>query len=232
VRDLAIIKPRLIVFLGTVGSGKSTQRALLASYLSRKGVKVKVATLKTSHLIACLLEVILARILASRRKDVYPIRALLEEKPHFFKKVFKLWLALDIISVAVKFLFSIYIPLKLGYVMLVEEYIPATISDYIYLSRVVGFTLKSQSFTVTFPLRLMQLGGPTQMVFLDAENSELKSRWKHRKSFNERHDYLCMQRTLLLSLSKSLSHALIYINTSNQTIEQTHRLILDFLRKS
>ncbi|WP_342784744.1 hypothetical protein [Thermofilum sp.] len=216
----------MIAFVGTVGSGKSTQMRLLASDLRRRRVKVKVSCLKTGHIFAYFLEVILAKMVAGKRRDVYPIRALLEEKPHFFNRIFRLWLALDVISVALKFLFSIYLPLKLGYVVLVEEYIPATISDYIYLSKIIGFTLGTRSFAITFPLKLMHLGGFTQIVFLDAENSELKCRWKRRRSFDERNDYLDMQRTVLLSISRRLSsNRLLYIDVSKQTIEETHQLI-------
>lgn len=216
----------MIAFLGTVGSGKSTQMRLLASELKRRKVRVKVSFLKTGHIFAYFMEVILARILANKRKDVYPIRALIEEKPHVFRRVFRLWLALDIVSIAIKFLLSTYIPLKLGYTILVEEYIPATISDYIYLSKIVGFTLRLRSFAITFPLKLMCIGGSTRAIFLDAENSGLKRRWKRRGSLDEVSNYLDMQRTVLLSISRKLSsNRLLYIDVSKQTVEETHQLI-------
>lgn len=219
-------RPHVIAFLGTVGSGKSTQMMLLASELKRRKIKVRVSSLKTGHIFAYFLEVILARMLARRRKDAYPIRVLIEEKPYIFGRFFKLWLALDMFSIAIKFLLSIYLPLKLGYIILVEEYIPATISDYIYLSKIAGFTLGARSFAITFPLKLMYLGGFTQIVFLDAENSELKCRWKRRGSFDERNDYLDMQRTVLLSISRRLSsNRLLYMDVSKQTVEETHQLI-------
>jgi len=219
-------KPHVIAFVGTVGSGKSTQMRLLASDLRRRRVKVRVSYLKTGHIFAYFLEVILARMFAGKRRDVYPIRALLEEKPRFFSRIFRLWLALDVISVALKFLFSIYLPLKLGYIILVEEYIPASISDYIYLSKIARFTLRAQSFVITFLLKLMRLGDFTQIFFLDAENSVLKCRWKRRGGFDERNDYLDMQRALLLSISRRLSsNKLLYIDVSKQTVEETHQLI-------
>ncbi|MEM1510172.1 MAG: hypothetical protein QW096_09955 [Thermofilaceae archaeon] len=39
-------KISIIAFMGTVGSGKSTQMKLLASKLKRKGTKVKLSFLK------------------------------------------------------------------------------------------------------------------------------------------------------------------------------------------
>ncbi|MEM0471725.1 MAG: hypothetical protein QXI22_07125 [Sulfolobales archaeon] len=220
---------RIIVFSGSVGSGKSTHMRLLASELRRRGVKVRVTFLKSGHVFAYILTILLAKML-TRRRDLYPIGALVAEKPHIFRRIFRLWLALDIISVSLKFLFNIYIPLKLGYTILVEEYIPATISDYLYLSRTIGLSLRPRSFTVIFLLRLMQLGGFTQIIFLDAENSELKHRWKRRGSPDERGDYINIQRTLLLQVSKELSsNGLLYVNTSKQTPEKVHQLIKEQL---
>jgi len=224
-----MLKSRLIAFVGPVGSGKSTQMRLLYSKLKQRGLKVKMSFLKTGHLFAFILEVILAKMVASKRKDVSPIRALVEEKPHFFKRIFKLWLGLDLISIAIKFLTNIYIPLKLGYTILVEEYIPATISDYIYLSKIIKFPLKV-NFAINYLLRLISLCGPIQVIFLDAKNNELKTRWKLRGSFNEREDYLRMQRTLLLQISRKLSsYKLIYVSTEAKTLTDTQELIMNHL---
>jgi hypothetical protein len=198
---------------------------LLYSKLKQKGLNTKVSFLKTGHLFAFVLESFLAKMLAGNRKDVFPIRALVEEKPYIFKKIFRLWLDLDLISIVIKFLAEIYLPLKLGYIVLVEEYIPATISDYIYLSKIIDFPLKMNSFAIKFLLTLMNLCNPTQIVFLDARDDILVFRWKMRGSFNERADYILMQRTLLLQLSKKLSCKFLYINTGTKTIEKTHELI-------
>lgn len=214
----------IIAFIGTVGSGKSTQMRLLASDLRRRKAKVKISFLKTGHLFAYVLEIILARMLTSKRRDVYPIRALIEEKPNIFKKIFKLWLILDIISVAIKFLFSIYVPLKLGYKVLVEEYIPATVSDYIYLSKIADFSLNPRCFAITFLMKLIHLSGPTWIVFLDAEDNELKRRWKVSGKYNERSDYINMQRTILLRISRKLSSGkLLYLK--GKTVKENYQLI-------
>jgi thymidylate kinase len=221
---------RVIAFIGTVGSGKSTHMKLLYLKLKQKMLKTKTSSLKTGHLFAFILEVFLAKIVASRRKDVFPIRALIEERPTLFRRIFRLWLGLDLISITLKFFLSIYLPLKLGYIVLVEEYIPATISDYIYLGRIVEFPLRVNSFAVNYLLRLMKLCGPTQIIFLDSKNDELKRRWKLRGSFDEREDYIQMQRTLLLQISRRLSSMnFIYINTGAKTLMETQKLIMSQL---
>lgn len=222
-------EPRLIAFMGPVGSGKSTHMRLLYSKLKGRGLRVKMSFLKTGHLFAFVLEAFLAKIVAGKRRDVSPIRALVEERPHLFKRLFRLWLALDLISVIIKFLIGIYVPLKLGYIVLVEEYIPATISDYIYLAKIIKFPLRVNSFAINYLLKLMSLYNPTQIIFLDAENSELTYRWKLRGSFNEREDYVRMQRTILLQISKKLSYKFLYINTGTKTIKETHKLLINHL---
>jgi len=225
-----MLQTKVIVFIGTVGSGKSTHMKLLYSKLKQKGLNTKVSFLKTSHLFAFVLEFFLAKMLAGSRKDVFPIRALVEEKQYIVKKIFRLWLDLDLISVVIKFLAEIYLPLKLGYIVLVEEYIPATISDYIYLSKIIDFPLRASSFAINYLLKLMNLCGPTQIIFLDAEDNELKRRWKLRGSFDEREDYLKMQRTLLLQMSRELSsHRLICINTGAKTLAEVQKLIMSQL---
>jgi hypothetical protein len=56
---------------------------------------------------------------------------LVEGKLNLFRRIFRLWLGLDLISITLKFLAGVYAPLKLGYTIPIEEYVPATISDYI-----------------------------------------------------------------------------------------------------
>jgi len=225
------LRSHLIVFVGTVGSGKSTQMKLLASELRKKGLKIKTTFLKTNHLLARLLTLILAYILISKN-DVYPVRALIEDKPMIFKRLFKLWLVLDLFSISLRFLSTIFLPVKMGYIILVEEYIPATISDYIYLNKAIGLPRETLSFAVRFMLRLMHVGNPTQVIFLDARLETLDLRWKSRGSLDEKPDYLQMQRTTLLSLSRMLSsHRMLYMDTTNRNIRETHNLIVNRLAK-
>jgi hypothetical protein len=60
--------------------------------------------------------------------------------------------------------------------VLTEEYIPAVISDYIYLSRVIDFPLRANSFAIIYPLKSMKLCGPIQIISLEAKDDDLKRR--------------------------------------------------------
>lgn len=220
------MKHRVIVFLGTVGSGKSTQMRLLASYMRGRGFRVRVAFLKTGHLLAYVLEVFLARLLVGRR-GVRPLRALIEGRPWIARRLFRLWASLDAVSISMKFLFSVYIPVRLGFVVLVEEYIPAIVADYVYLSRVLGVPLRALSSLLGLVLRLFRLGGPIGVVFLDADNRVLELRWRRRGSPTERLDYLKMQRTILRRLAEAMSEGrFVYIDTAGRSVRETHEEIV------
>lgn len=225
--------PRIIAFLGTVGAGKSTQMKLLASKLRKKELKTRTTFLKSNHLFGRLLTLFLAHILAKGKKDVYPIRALIEDEPTIFKGLFKLWLILDLFSISIRFLSTIFIPAKMGYSVLVEEYAPATISDYIYLSKVIGLPRETSFFAIRYISTLMRAGGMMYVIFLDARSDVLELRWKSRGTLDEKPDYIQMQRTTLLSLSKMFSpYEVLHIDTTNRNIGETHEMIVKHLAEN
>lgn len=225
-------KPHVLAFLGPVGVGKSTQMKLLASKLRDNGLKTRNTSFKANHLLTFLLIRILAKMLGESRKSVSPIRALINYRSTFLKKIFKLWLALDIFSISLKFLLTIYFPVKIGYIVLVEEYIPATIANYMYYRRVLGLPSRAIYFLLSFMPKLMHQVGHTEIIFLDAPTSTLKLHWSSRGSSDERTDYIHMQHTALLSLARKLSSPrILYINVKNQTVKETHERILNYSMK-
>jgi thymidylate kinase len=230
--DARMRRPEVIAFVGTVGAGKSTQMRLLASNLQSMGFKVKMTSIKTGHLFGRLIIAALVKLLLPKRSDVFPIRALYETKPLIFRKLFRLWIATEVLGFCMRFIFHIYIPLRLGYIVLAEEYVPGTIADYFYLSRVLGVKPQGFDYASNMVLKCLQMGGPTCIIFLDADTSILNLRGQRRGTLEEKPDYLLMQRTLLLSLSKSLSsYEPISIDTSFQNPIETHEQIMLCLRK-
>ena len=223
--------PKVIAFVGTVGAGKSTQMRLLASDLKSRGFRVKITAIKTGHLFGRILVMALAKMIAPRRDDVFPIRALYETKPQVLSKLFGLWMAMELTGFSIKFMFDIYLPLKLGYTIIVEEYVPGAIADYIYLCNVLRLEPERLDQVSKIILRFLHLGGPTQVIFLDADTGVLNLRGQRRGTLEEKPDYLLMQRTLLLALSKSLPRCgVICIDTSFQKPIQTHEQIMRHFR--
>lgn len=212
----------LLVFVGTVGSGKSTQIEKLSSKLESEEYRVKKYFLKTGHLFAYIFEVLLAHLFVTEKQDVSPIRTLLTERPEVFKRLFGIWIFLDLISITAKFIVKIYIPLKLGYTLLIEEYIPAILADYIHISKSINLEPGAISFPIGLISKLAYLAEPMTVIYLDADTKELSSRWKNRGSRKEVSKYLQMQRSLLLALSKKFSsEKLVHVNTTNQTVLET-----------
>ncbi|MEM0216796.1 MAG: hypothetical protein QW612_04565 [Candidatus Bathyarchaeia archaeon] len=202
VTGLTMSNPYLIAFVGTVGSGKSTHMKLLAANFRSKGLKVKVTLLKVGNLWA------------------YPLYKMASIGWPIFKNrcLFKLWIFLDILAVSLKFLILIWLPFKAGHIVLVEEYLPAIVADYLHIARINGHPPKGVIATIAYIHRLAILA-PFTSVFLNANDTILKERWKLRDTPSEKPEYLSMQRKLLLSLTKLLSHHTIYIDTSDSTVK-------------
>ena len=205
-------KSRIIAFVGLVGTGKSTHMRLLAEYLKSRGFKVRMSLLKVGNLWA------------------WPLYKLASMGLPIFKRkyLFKLWVVLDVFAISLKFLVFVWIPLRMGYTLLIEEYLPAIVADYIHIARINGHSLKYVRIAIAFMYRLAKLL-PFTSVFLDADYTTLKKRWRLRGSPDEKVEYLLMQRTLLFSIAKSLSQSLIYINTAYSTIKEVHHMLIEKL---
>ncbi len=211
-----------------VGAGKSTQIRLLANALRCQNLSVQVSFIKTGHVFAYLLEYFLVKLLVRERSDLYLVGALIEARPGLFKRLFKLWLTLDIFSISIRFLLTVYIPIKRHRIVIVEEYLYASIADYIYIVKKLGLSLKTLYPAANFLLRLFKLSGNVQTIFLNANNVELAKRWDKRFSLKEKIEYLQMQHYVLLPLSM-LSPSFLYLETDKRNISATHEYIMHYL---
>ena len=212
-----------------MGSGKSTQMKLLKSEFRKKGLKFKVSNIK-SGIFSSFLASFLVRILVGKRRDKAPIMVLITEKP-FFRKLFKLWLILDMFVCAYKFVLGVYIPLKIGYKVLAEDYLQSVIADHIYYGKLLNISIKRLRFVFRFLLRLLYLSKSNCTIFLDADLNTLKFRHLQRGDLYEDLNYVYNQQSVLKYLSKiyqPLNGFFVYINTNKNDVKMTHNQILSF----
>lgn len=82
-------------------------------------------------------------------------------------------------------------------------------------------------------LKLMRLGGPANLVMLDAEPSSLSERQGRRGSWGEVGEYIIEQRSLLRTIIKQLPMGeKMSIDTSHLSAIQVREKILDNLAEA
>ena len=84
-----------------------------------------------------------------------------------------------ILNIFLRFLITIWLPLKAGYVALVEEHIPAIAANYLYIAKTNGLSPKDVR-TITTLAYKPSVYVPFTSVFLDAGDDMLKTQWKLR----------------------------------------------------
>ena len=218
---------RIVDFLGPVGVGKSTQICLLKAKLIGQGDRVTSTFLKSGHLFSYFFLKELARgTVGQERPGVPPIGALIDERPNLYRRLFRTWLALDLFSVVMKSLFTIYLPAKSGFMVLVEEGIPATIADYLYLCAALEIPREKVFNAIKLLSALHATMGPAAIVVIDADPATLRSRSIQRGSFIERGDYPSAQRELLPAISRVLAGRFLFsLDTTSRSIKETSNLI-------
>lgn len=234
---MQVMRGELIVFLGPVGVGKSTHAILLCRVLRKRGSKVfGKFTIKTHHLPGYALERFFVRValrgLNSKYVKYTPIRVLFENKPHLFHRIFKLWYIIDFISMLLTFSTITVLPLRLGYVVVIEEGLLATLADYLWLSRLAGIDWKEKLLRIPFRILLTLCFAyrPSFVIYLDAEFGVLQERWRLRGTPEERYDYVLMQKKLLRALCKKF-YCCYIIDTTNNIVLETAKQILHLIKQ-
>ena len=232
---LNIMSHSIVVFVGPIGAGKSTHIHLLAKYMRNKKKRVIITCLKSYHLFVNIILYLFEKFLMPRRKSKFhPIRLLFESRSHVFRRLFRLLAYLDVLSIALKYLLRVYLPSKLGYCILVEDYVLSTLADYMFLLaqiRLDPHILKGLWLKIL--IRFLNATPVTMYVYLDADNRALVERWHMRGTPYDRISYVEAQRRLIPRLYKILddTRPFICINTSDKEPKEVQEHIIAILDK-
>lgn len=218
----------LIVFLGPVGVGKSTQVNLLAKNLKKRGFSVSCTQLKAFHILSSFLILVLLFLVREKtQKNHY--RILREKRALLGARVMTILTFLDIPSFLVRYLLTVSWQRKLRDVVIVEEYIPAAVAEYLFWWKIMGKKNQLSSIFINFIQRLFNRNEATTIVFyLDGTSSKLLKRIAARNTYTEQLDYIKMQRSTLLTITQNFSSAdrFHYIDTSSRNIVAVEKAIL------
>lgn len=216
----------IITFIGPVGVGKSTHIRLTKRYLRSKKTRVSTTFIKSSHALTYIVEKPLMLLGAYEKVPseegivrIYPRRDI-------FARLLPLWCLLDVLSIATKFFFTVYMPFKLGFTVIIEEGPAMTLLTYgVIFPRLFKANPRVPPL---LPNLLGWMGRQNHInIVLEASDEELVRRRKSRSyRQNELREYVTMQRKWIERLD---SRDTIFIDTSEEPVIGIHRKIVKVL---
>lgn len=223
-------KVYIITFLGPVGVGKSTQIRLLKDYLKSKNTRVVETFIKNSHVFAYILSRFLIALGACEKTSNPEGLVRIHARRDVVERLFPLWSFLDTLSIALKFLFTVYIPFFLGFTLLIEEGLLMTFQVY-----TMSFPRFFNTEPKVLPLLPRLLGWIMSKnhlnVVLDASDEELDRRRKNRIYRRyELLEYVSLQRKWIKSVCENFGDT-IFIDTTEEPLVSVHRKIVTALEK-
>ncbi len=207
----------IIVVIGKVGTGKSTQIKHLASFFRRKGIKVKCACIKTFFPITLLFSKILVIFKYNLYHSLILIRLLVT-------------LDLGINTAIIPFisLFKVRLSSYFADIILIEEYLPGILVDYFHLINIYDLNKELIIKLLSLLYRLLFINELTTVI-LFCSDSELRHRWRKRGTPDEDPSYLRMQE-LIFNFWSKITTKVVLINTSNKTINEVSKEIIKALK--
>lgn len=118
-----------ICFSGIDGSGKSTYATMLLEYLHREEMKVKYVWMRMNYMLTRPVLLLCRLVGLTKRPSINGTKISVHE---FYKapKIGKLVQYFHMVDTYIAYFFKIYIPMKLGYFVIVDRFIYDIIIDY------------------------------------------------------------------------------------------------------
>lgn len=213
--------PRVIVFFGPDGAGKSTQARLLIGYLKSQGQRTRTAWMRGRHSLAFVIAKFFTKLGYYRIVKVPSGVTYRVFDPCLLHRLQRFWGVIEFLSVLPWIILRVYLPRVLGYTVVAERYVVDTV---VYLSYWLGYGFL-QSLLAKVLLNLIPQG--SVLIHLDAETEVLLERLKRIRYDTATQDYIVFQQRVYRILSKMLKATTI--DTSRYNEKDTFRRILKVL---
>jgi len=146
------------------------------------------------------------------------------------RRVIKLWFYINTLELASRILLLRLLAKVFGLILLIEDYVPAIVVDYIYIVLRLGLPINSITEFIKILLQMYSKERPLKIIFLSASKSELIKRWYSRKRGEHSELYLSLTQMLMLSLVMKIfesSNKVLIIDTSDKSVGKTAAVILN-----
>jgi len=181
-------RKHVLMISGTPGSGKSTIVNRIAEALRKRGFRVKISRMTGFHMFNYVFLYCLARAAYPDKRlfhklvikgKIHPISLIRKE---YIVKMHTLEMLLEVLSICLTFLLKVFLPLKLGYdVIIVDEGTINIIGNYIAAFKDAHEDMLQK--IVFYPLMLTKAilcKASLNVFFINANYSALEARWKSR----------------------------------------------------
>lgn len=216
-----------VIFLGSVGVGKSTQLSLLQSYFRHNNVSVSRCFLKSfyPHMLRTIAR--FGHKMFDERDDGSVVVTL---DPSVAKRIMKGMLVIDVAAVLTAYLLTIKLPLYFKDVILVEESLPGTIMEYMDAAWKGVVDTSFAVRLIKFLLLIIYKEQPL-MIILVTKREVLRERWVRRQSPFETERYLESQNRVIQSIIKFHERKIVVYDDGN-TVKEIHDTIVDEIQNA
>ncbi len=234
-----------LVFIGPPGAGKSTIISMSAFIFRQRSCSVlTIYGCKRAYL-SSLMELFLSKLMfngLAEKYNLFPMLLLLRYARKRLGSLIDLWYLFDTFGLLLKdFIYRIKFMLGKFDVVLIEDYLPATIMDYFF----IAFTIGKKRLNLIFKFciyvllsilirNILSFMGKTFLVYLDASTMILKTRYIKRKRAELSERYIGFlkkfSRILCYNIASVSDKAYcISIDNSNLTRIKTVNILMSYI---
>lgn len=214
------MKALVAMFIGKVGSGKSTYIQLVSSILRMRGLTVHKTYVKTVFILTPLLSRVLQTFHSSISKYTF-----------LWKFCVCIDLVINVVLMPLMIYFRTYFtPLLLRRkVVLIEEHLPGIVVDYFHAAILLNL-MSFVSRLIKFLFRFAFIDSKNYLIIhLQCNDDELVKRWILRNTLPERKTYLKVQDLIFYYWDKHFSK-IVRINTDASITQVIRKLIKEIFK--